>query len=106
VPAIRRATTRFALAYADYREAATRTPPAAWPQLRSQITAGNDPLAQTAAQHSPARLRSLSFAPQQGDIAAATAVVSDRASRLSFSFVMRRVAGTWQAWEFVQGTTG
>ncbi len=105
-PQMRRAATRFALAYTDYRESATHTPPAALPALKAQIAAGDDPLAQITPDRSAAQLRLLSFAPPQGDLVAVSATLSDRGNRRSYTFVMRYAGESWQAWQFAQGTTG
>ncbi len=100
--AVRRAAARFALAYADYRESATRLEPPGLPSIRGQIATGQDPLAGTQPTRIRASLRSLAFGPQEGDIVAVSAVLADSGTRPSFSFVLQRATGDWQAWDFPQ----
>lgn len=99
-PAITQAATRFALAYADYRERATATPPPALPTLSHQIQSGSDPLAQLQPSHAPATAESIAVGPPSGGVVAATATLSDRGAPVTFSFNLMHVGSQWRAWSF------
>lgn len=97
--AARSAAARFALAYAGYREGSTRRLPAGMPYIRQQIAGGKDPLAAIQATRSQPRLVSLDALPQ-GPLTSVAAVIAAGGQRHSFSFVLERAAGRWQAWQF------
>lgn len=99
-PAVRLAAERFALAYADYREGATRTPPGGLPTITQQLAAGQDPLAGAAPTHARAVLESITLGPVDGDAASAAIVLKDASRHLRFDFDLERSSGRWQAWGF------
>lgn len=103
-PAVRLAAEHFAVAYGDYREGSTRTPPAGAPQVVSEIATGQDPLAGTTPTHSHAAVVSIAFGPVARGAVSATAVLKVAGKRLRFGFDLEQSGGRWQALGFPEGS--
>lgn len=103
--ALRRAAARFALAYVDYMEGASRRLPSTGATIVHQIDQRQDPLAGIAPTRVRASLISLRFGAPQGAVRSATAVIADR-GRHSVTFVLSRTATSWRPAAFVQGVGG
>ncbi len=99
--AAQRAASDFAFAYADFRAGVRRHPPPAGPLITKEIAGGQDPLAHTAATHTPARLDSLELGPVTNGTVSATAQLNDRGSSLSVLFTMQKEGGLWTASQFI-----
>jgi hypothetical protein len=102
--ALRLAASRFALAYVDYREGATRTLPAALPAMSRQIKTGQDPLVATTPTHAPGRLTSLVLGPVADRAVAAHALIADAGAQIPVEFDLEQTAAGWRAWGFPEGS--
>jgi hypothetical protein len=95
------AASKFALAYANYREGVGAQPPAGQALIAKQIARGQDPLAHIAATHRPAHLDSLKLGPVTNGMVAATAQLSDGGSSMTVLFTMQKEGGAWMASQFI-----
>jgi len=97
---LRAAASRFAVAYASYREGVARSPVGASSTIGQQLNQRQDPLASVSPSGSAPQLRSLKLGPPSGGAAAASAVLTDRGAVLRATFIMQLQAGRWQPFAF------
>jgi hypothetical protein len=91
----------FAVAYVDYRDGTSSTPPAMTSPAAQQLEQSTDSLA---GQHLPkaaARLMTIAFGPPSGDGFAATATLRDGTATQSFSFLMVKTRSSWKCGQFL-----
>ena len=96
-----RAARAFAVAYVDYRDAISRTPPAMTAAAARQIKQSTDSLAGQRLPKATARLVSIAFGPPSGNEFAATATVRVNTATQSFSFLMLKTSSGWKCDQFL-----
>lgn len=91
----------FALAYVDYRDGISSTPPAMTAAAAQQLEQSTDSLAGQRLPKAAARLLSIAFGPPSGDEFAATATVRASSTTMSFSFLMVKTHSGWKCGQFL-----
>jgi hypothetical protein len=103
VPATaQRASGRFAVAYAAYRDTTSAAAPAPMTgTAQAELQDGQDPLAGTTRSTRQPRLRALRFGPLQGTEFSVTATVNAGGQQQRFTVLMVNHAGRWECDAFL-----
>lgn len=95
------AARHFALAYTRYRAGETVLPDQLTPAAHREITQGTDSLAGTQLPKGDVWLVTIAYGPPSGNELAATATVTDTATRHTFSFLMVHTPRGWVCGAFL-----
>jgi hypothetical protein len=103
VPAAGRlASSRFAVAYATYRDTTSAAPPAPMTATaQAELQDGQDPLAGATRSTGQPRLRALRFGPLQSTEFSVTATVHAGGQQQRFTVLMVKQAGRWECDAFL-----